>query len=503
MPLAILKSRATVGIRALEVSVEIHITHGNPNFSIVGLPETVVKESRDRVRSALINSGFDFPQQRITVNLAPADLPKEGGRFDLPIALGILAACGLIRLEALKRYEFAGELALSGQLKAFNGALLFSMATHACQRRFILPSVNAPEAAIPKGSEIYGAPHLLAVYRHLTGQAPLAREPPPLFTKTPPTATDLSTVIGQAPAKRALLIAASGGHHLLFIGPPGTGKTLLAHCLIALLPPLNDAEALEIAAIQSLAGQTFCIDHWQQRPFRAPHHTASSAALVGGGSSIRPGEISLAHHGVLFLDELPEFNRAVLEALREPLEAGLITISRASQQIEFPARFQLIAAMNPCPCGYANTREQPCRCSPAQIKRYQHRLSGPFLDRFDMHVVLKPLPHQALLQAHQNANLNEDTTANLKKHVSACRQRQWQRQQKLNNGLDLHELQRFCHLDPSGQQLLAQALTHWHLSARAVHRLLRLSRTIADFANCDAILPQHVAEALNYRCLIP
>ncbi len=500
MTLAILTSRANVGIYAPKVSVEVHITHGKPIFSIVGLPETAVKESRDRVRSALINSGFDFPMQRITVNLAPADLPKEGGRFDLAIALGILAACGLIPQHNLQYYEFSGELALSGELKAFNGALLFSMATAQTGRALIVPIDNAVEAAVVENSQVYGATHLLEVYQHLLEPCLKKTDRPSLIEATQPK-QDLADVYGQPQAKRALIIAAAGGHHLLFIGPPGTGKTLLANRLLGLLPPLTDSEALENAAIRSLAGLPFQNHIWQQRPFRSPHHTASSVALVGGGSPPKPGEISLAHHGVLFLDELPEFNRSVLEALREPLEAGIITIARAAQRAEFPAQVQLIAAMNPCPCGYHDTFGKTCRCSLEQIKRYQQRLSGPFLDRIDLHVSLKPVSHQLLLQAHQNRFSSEQSSRLLKTQVINAQNRQLKRQQKLNNRLSPAELKCHCHLDSTSQALLEQALSTWQLSARAVHRLLRVARTIADLMDAPQIDSQHVSEALSYRCI--
>ncbi len=501
MTLAILTSRVNVGIHAPEVSVEVHITHGKPSFSIVGLPEMAVKESRDRVRSALINSGFDFPLQRITVNLAPADLPKEGGRFDLAIALGILAACGLIPQKNLDAYEFSGELALSGQLKAFNGALLFSIATAQRGRALMLPVDNAIEAAVVENSHVYGAATLLDVYQHLLTPT-LKKTPRPTLIEPIEFEHDLADVYGQAQAKRALVIAAAGGHHLLLVGPPGTGKTLLANRLLGLLPPLTDKEALENAAIGSLAGLAFQDATWKQRPFRSPHHTASSVALVGGGSPPKPGEISLAHHGVLFLDELPEFNRSVLEALREPLEAGTITISRAAQRAEFPACFQLIAAMNPCPCGYHDTFGKACRCSPEQIKRYQQRLSGPFLDRIDLHVRLKPVSHYLLLQAHQNNSNLEPSSSAIKSQVIKARLAQCLRQQKLNHALVQAELKSHCHLDASSQVLLAQALSTWQLSARAVHRLLRVARTIADLANRPEIASQHLTEALSYRCLV-
>lgn len=497
MTSAHLISRAFHGIRAPEVSVEVHITRGRHYFSIVGLPETAVKESRDRVRAALINSGFDFPMQRIIVNLAPADLPKEGGRFDLPIALGILMACGALTKNATEGYEFAGELSLAGELKPFKGSLLFAMATTAMQRRLIVPLSNAEEAAVVENSQVYGADTLLSVYQHLTQHAPLSRIARPIDQTKPLPKLDMVDVIGQVQAKRALLIAASGGHHILMIGPPGTGKTMLASRLGPLLPPLTETEAIELAAIRSLSGHEFQARTWRLRPFRAPHHTSSSIALVGGSSPPKPGEISLAHQGVLFLDELPEFPRSVLEALREPLESGTITISRAAQQAEFPARFQLIAAMNPCPCGYANTPGKTCHCSVEQIRRYQHRLSGPLLDRIDLHIHVKPVSAHLMLNARPP--FTEASSDQLTQIVAHARNLQQQRQQKLNSALGSNDVMLHCWLDSAGHALLKTALDRWQLSGRTTHRVLRVARTIADLSGHQSIQTDDLAEALLYR----
>lgn len=497
MSLAILFSRAQEGIRAPLVTVEVHLANGLPSLSIVGLPELAVRESKDRVRGALTNSQFEFPTRRITINLAPADLPKEGGRFDLPIALGILAASGQLP-NSLERYEFAGELALSGELRPVEGILPAALAARDTGRALVLPAQNAGEAALVGGLACHPAGHLLEVCAHLQGIAPIQpwrKCDTPDGSRLQP---DLSDVQGQQQAKRALEIAAAGGHALLFIGPPGTGKSMLATRLPGLLPVMDETEALESAAIASVAHRPFRPELWRQRPFRAPHHTASAVALVGGGSKPRPGEISLAHNGVLFLDELPEFERPVLEVLREPMESGWITISRASRQAEFPARFQLIAAMNPCPCGYLGDGSTRCRCTAEQVQRYRNRISGPLLDRIDMHV---EVPRQPLGFAAQADAQRTESSAEVARRVALAVERQLARQGKRNRELEVKALQRHAHPDPAGAELLHRAIERLGLSMRAYHRILKVARTIADLEGCDEIAAQHIGEAIGYRRL--
>ena len=495
MSLAVVYSRAQLGIAAPQVTVEVHLGNGLPGLSIVGLPETAVKESKDRVRGALLNSQFEFPARRITINLAPADLPKEGGRFDLPIALGILAASGQVALDHLADYEFIGELALSGELRPVNGALPAGIAAAAAGRQLIVPWLNLAEAALVDSHQALAAQHLIEVTQHLNTRAPLTTAERLAAPETPSETRDLAEVRGQSRARRALEIAAAGGHSLLFSGPPGTGKSLLASRLPGILPPMNDSEALEAAAIASVSAQGFKPEHWRRRPYRAPHHTASAVALVGGGSHPRPGEISLAHHGVLFLDELPEFDRKVLEVLREPLESGQITISRAARQAEFPARFQLIAAMNPCPCGYLGDTSGRCRCSPEQIQRYRQRISGPLLDRIDLHVEVPRLPPRELQGAPGEASHA------VRLRACAARAVQLGRQGDCNARLTGGDLDRHCHLQTSEQSLLRHAMERLNLSALAYHRILRVARTIADLDSAANIGAQHLSEAMAYRNL--
>ncbi len=495
--LAKIISRAQVGIDAPEVNVEAHLSNGLPSFAIVGLPEAAVRESRDRVRSALLNSRFDFPPRRITVNLAPADLPKEGGRFDLPIALGILAASGQLPLEACRDVEFLGELSLSGELKAVRGALPAAIKARAAGRSLLLPCDNADEAALASGVRVLGARHLLDVCAHLSGAQRLTSHVATLAVHAPQY-DDLAEVRGQHQAKRALEIAAAGGHSLLFIGPPGTGKSMLASRLPGILPPMSEEEALQAATVASISDAGFQVARWRQRNFRAPHHTASGVALVGGGSYPRPGEISLAHHGVLFLDELPEFDRHVLEVLREPLETGQIVVSRAARQAEFPARFQLIAAMNPCPCGYLGDASGRCRCTLEQVRRYRARISGPLMDRIDLHVEV-PRPPREVLRPDTPAD--GEPSKLIAARVAAARLRQLTRSGKANARLTTREVNRHCVPDSAGRQLLERAMEKLGLSARGYHRILKVARSIADLAGSDTILSTHIAEAIGYRVL--
>jgi len=497
MSLATLYTRAG-GLDAPAVTIEVHLSNGLPGLTIVGLPETAVRESKDRVRAAIINSQFDFPTRRITVNLAPADLPKEGGRFDLPIALGILSASGQIPSEALNQYEFAGELALSGELRPIRGVLPLSMQASKLKRQIIVPKESAAEAALVHSATVLPAAHLLEVCAHLHGHnriEAITHNPTPAPAITHNRGLDMADVRGQHQARRAIELAAAGGHNLLFYGPPGTGKTMLASRLATIMPSMSEAEATETAAVYSISNRGFAIENWGQRPFRNPHHSASSVALVGGGNPPKPGEVSLAHNGVLFLDELPEFDRKVLEVLREPLEAGEITIARASHQVDFPARFQLIAAMNPCPCGYLGHPNGRCRCTSEQVSRYRSRISGPLLDRIDMQVEVPPLSQHELYTEGQEI----ESSATIHHRVVEVQRHQFERQGRANAQLGSREIDEYCELNEECRQLISQATEHLGLSARAHHRIRRVARTIADLARSQAIEVIHLSEAIGYR----
>lgn len=493
MALAILHSRALTGVYATGVTVEVHLSGGLPQFNIVGLPDTEVKEARDRVRAAILNSNFAFPAGRVTINLAPADMPKEGGRYDLPIALGILAASGQTPGDMVDKLEFAGELALDGGLRSCGSALPISLAAMRDSRATVMPPEDAAVGALAAGADSRAATSLLQVCAHLAGRKELPRAVPAEILSAADSPC-ISDVKGQMKAKRALEIAAAGGHSVLMMGPPGCGKSMLAARLRGLMPLLTEEEALESAAVRSLSGGDFVPREWRLRPFRSPHHSASAAALIGGGGKPKPGEISLSHHGVLFLDEFPEFDRRVLEVLREPMESGMVTVSRAARKADFPAAFQMIAAMNPCPCGYLSHPQRECRCTPHQVSRYRARISGPLLDRIDMHIELDPLTQEEI-----SGKADGEASETMRARVSQARDFQRARQNALNARLSAADMDVYCIPDETAQVFARKALDKFGLSARSYHRILKVARTIADLAHEEEITAKHFGEAIQYR----